>query len=229
MIWSSFWLSIPKTPLSNHSDTLSYGAERTGTVYLKLSDLSSLLPNQLAQQHRPAGQAIDSIHQLFLIYTLELRCEFCREQGTQRTGTEGVTLRAAGTAPSPALNGLRFDPLLLSETSSSGLFWLSRYHVRLALLFFLSNSCGTASSLVSFRSYWAKSGKCLDAFFAAAFMFMLFAAFCGFFHESIAWFDYCYPLPVSLLCFIVAFLLTSRVVAAAFSGITRIGNRARLG
>jgi hypothetical protein len=165
MIWSSFWLSIPKTPLSNHSDTLSYGAERTGTVYLKLSDLSSLLPNQLAQQHRPAGQAIDSIHQLFLIYTLELRCEFCREQGTQRTGTEGVTLRAAGTAPSPALNGLRFDPLLLSETSSSGLFWLSRYHVRLALLFFLSNSCGTASSLVSFRSYWAKSGKCLDAFF----------------------------------------------------------------
>jgi hypothetical protein len=51
-------------------------------------------------------------------------------------------------------------------------------------------------------------------FFAAAFMFMLFAAFCCFFHESIASFDYCYPLPlsVSLLCLIAAFplALTSR-------------------
>jgi hypothetical protein len=63
-------------PLFNHSDTLSYGAERTGTVYLRLSDLSSLLPNQLASQYRPAGQAIDSIHQLFLIYTLVAAAKF---------------------------------------------------------------------------------------------------------------------------------------------------------
>jgi hypothetical protein len=53
--------------------------------------------------------------------------------------------------------------------------------------------------------------------------------------ESIARFDYCYPLSlclsVFLLCLIVSLHLTSRVVAAAFSEIIETGesSKARLG
>lgn len=128
-------------PTFNHSDTLIQGAERTGTVFLRLSDLSSYCQTSWLKHNRPAGQALvlDTSPIPNTRSSRSTAKSFAhRSTRRDKEQRDAETTQAGWFRASPAL------VFLLSETLFHWTFFqLFRYHVRLAWLCLAFSFCGT--------------------------------------------------------------------------------------